>query len=294
MQSIADRRREQLKDSPCIHEPHLVMRHVSIAPGEERPLGRPGWSVLQVSEGTGYCLRPDGNHLLEPGTALLVAADATGVLRASHLNVLDLSAFSVVPKRLAGLLSLNEHAVFASAASRSRLSVQIFPPVHAVATAMKEICSLQPQTGVSFRLKLVQLFVYAFGRDLDQPAPPGTASDARKRLNEFLKDTPSSELLEITFDEIARRAHCTSRHLSRIFRELVGVSFSEKRAELRLDRALDLLATSDAKIVDVALESGYRSLSLFNLMFSRRFGTSPNKWRRQHGSRQNQQTRTGR
>jgi AraC family cel operon transcriptional repressor len=63
----------------------------------------------------------------------------------------------------------------------------------------------------------------------------------------------------------------------------MGVSFQEKRAELRLGRARELLATSDAKIVDVALESGFKSLSLFNLMFSRRFGSSPGQWRHRHG-----------
>jgi AraC-like DNA-binding protein len=35
----------------------------------------------------------------------------------------------------------------------------------------------------------------------------------------------------------------------------------------------------------VALESGYQSLSLFNLMFKRRFGTTPAKWRFQTKSR---------
>jgi AraC-like DNA-binding protein len=72
---------------------------------------------------------------------------------------------------------------------------------------------------------------------------------------------------------------CTPRHLSRIFRDVVGMSFRDKHAELRLHRACELLATSESKVVDVALESGYQSLSLFNQMFARRFGMSPGKWR---------------
>ena len=74
-------------------------------------------------------------------------------------------------------------------------------------------------------------------------------------------------------------ARCTTRHLNRIFNEVVGMSFREKHTELRLARACDLLATTQAKVVDVALESGYQSLSLFNSMFTRRFGVSPGKWR---------------
>ena len=41
------------------------------------------------------------------------------------------------------------------------------------------------------------------------------------------------------------------------------------------------MATTQSKVVEVALESGYQSLSLFNLMFKRRFGLTPAKWRDQ-------------
>jgi transcriptional regulator GlxA family with amidase domain len=61
------------------------------------------------------------------------------------------------------------------------------------------------------------------------------------------------------------------------------MSFGEKRAEIRLGRARELLATSKSKVVEVAFESGYKSLSLFNQMFTRRFGVSPGKWRQRNG-----------
>jgi AraC-like DNA-binding protein len=32
-------------------------------------------------------------------------------------------------------------------------------------------------------------------------------------------------------------------------------------------------------VVDIALASGYRSLSLFNSLFKKRFGISPSRWR---------------
>ncbi|HWF19415.1 MAG TPA: helix-turn-helix transcriptional regulator [Verrucomicrobiae bacterium] len=88
-----------------------------------------------------------------------------------------------------------------------------------------------------------------------------------------------------------KKTHCTARHLSRIFHELAGMSFRDKRAELRLARARELLATTNSKVVDVALESGYKSLSLFNLMFARRFGMSPGKWRKQHARQSDERRR---
>jgi len=48
---------------------------------------------------------------------------------------------------------------------------------------------------------------------------------------------------------------------------------------LRLERAAHLLSRSENKIVDVALESGFASVSLFNALFKRRFHIAPREWR---------------
>jgi two-component system response regulator YesN len=74
---------------------------------------------------------------------------------------------------------------------------------------------------------------------------------------------------------------CSARHLNRLFREEMGASFREKQIELRLARACELLATSNAKVVEVALESGYQSSSVFSELFKKHFGLSPGQWRHQ-------------
>jgi transcriptional regulator GlxA family with amidase domain len=143
-------------------------------------------------------------------------------------------------------------------------------------------------------LTLLQLFVEIFGKKLEQPAPPQKDGDARERLNTFLMTVSPDTLSEMSFEELARITRCTPRHLSRIFCELTGMSFCDKRAEIRLGRARELLATSQSKVVEVAFESGYKSLSLFNQMFTRRFGVSPGKWRQKNGvSRIGDSRRTG-
>ena len=88
----------------------------------------------------------------------------------------------------------------------------------------------------------------------------------------------------MNFSELAQQTRCTSRHLGRIFQQLVGMSFGDKRTAIRMEKARELLATTDSKIVDVALESGFKSLSLFNLVFARHFGISPGKWRQRQAT----------
>ena len=269
----------------CTYEAHLNLRDFSVPTGGEWPLPFTGWWVVHVRRGTGYYLQPQMSQILETGVVLLAAGGAAGHLRASQLDGLSLCAFNVIPERLAGLITLVEGDMLKVAKQEN--AVRIFPPHSPVTTAMMELQAGRNRNGLRFRLKLCQLFVEMAGNDLEQieriPSDED-AFDAKTRLQLFLKQTPSNELLELDFNELAQKIHCTARHLSRIFHDVVGMSFSRKRTELRLERSRELLAAGNAKIVEVALQSGYKSLSLFNLMFARRFGSSPGKWRQKHKS----------
>jgi AraC-like DNA-binding protein len=223
------------------------------------------------------------NQELDTGSVILIPHGMKGSIRASQLGGLSTYAFSVTPARLTGLITLAEQRQLEMAASRQENAVQIFAPASAAARKMEALHAGKKRDGLLFRLKLLEFFVELVEHELEQTRPEADASDAKQRLQLFLKETPSSELLEMNFNELAQRARCTSRHLGRIFQELVGMSFRNKRAEIRLERARELLATTDCKIVDVAMESGFKSLSLFNLMFARHFGVSPGRWRQKQG-----------
>jgi AraC-like DNA-binding protein len=273
---------DRMKKTERGYEPHLAIREFSVPPGGEWVPRSPGWSLIQIGRGAGYFLQPQSSLELETGTALLVASQAQGSIRASQLSELFLYSFSVTPARLTGLITMGEQDFLEQAALRKEFSLRILPPRDPVAVKMGELCVSGNSSELLFRLNLLQLFVEVFGNELRQATSNWESADARERLRVLLERTPSAELLEISFDELARNTHCTPRHLSRLFHELVGMSFRDKRAELRLTRARDLLATSGSKVVEVALESGYKSLSLFNLMFTRHFGTSPGRWRQKY------------
>lgn len=266
-----------MKKSENAYEPHLIIREFSILPGGEWTPRCSGWSVIHVREGTGYHLQPPLNRELETGALLVTATNAPGSIRASQLGGMALCSFKVIPSRLTGLITLGEQHFFETTTREPRL----FSSRHPVAMRMGQLCAERSRGGLLFRLQLLEIFAEMFGDEVEQTPSVEQSTDARKRLQDFLEQTPSSELLEMSFGDLAQKTHCTSRHLSRIFHELTGMSFRDKRAELRLARARELLATTDSKVVDVAMESGYKSLSLFNLMFARHFGMSPGRWRKQ-------------
>ena len=266
------------------YEPHLAIREFLLPPGGEWEPRQPGWLVIQVGQGTGYWLHQQSNQELPAGSILLLPGRTQpGNIRASQVNGLSLSAFTVDPRRLTGLITLGEQTFLETAATRQEFSFQILSPDSSPALKMKELCADRSRVGFGLRLQLLQLFVDVFGDGFTRSLTgPDEIPDAKERLRQFLKQTPAAELLHIDFSELAQTTCCTPRHFSRIFHAVVGMSFREKRAELRLSRACELLATSESKVVEIALESGFQSLSLFNLMFTRRFGLSPGKWRQKH------------
>ena len=265
-----------------LYEPHLVLREFSLSPGKEWLPKLSGWTLMQVGGGNGYWLEGQSRTELEAGTVLLLGGDPQGRILASQLNALSLVHFSVMADRLAGLITLSEQNFLKQAALQKELAFQLFPAQGPVAGKMSGLCASGNAGGLSCRLAMLQLLIEAFGRELNHTTPNRELTDATQRLRLFLQENPQDALLEISFHELAQLTYCTARHLSRIFYEVVGMSFSDKRAEIRLARARELLATSESKVVEVAMESGYKSLSSFNLMFTRRFGISPGRWRKKN------------
>ena len=45
-------------------------------------------------------------------------------------------------------------------------------------------------------------------------------------------------------------------------------------------KAVSLLRDPNTKVISVAEECGYNHLSLFNIMFKKRFGVTPSEWRK--------------
>lgn len=261
-------------------ESHLVLSKVVLNPGAEWTVESQGWSFILVSRGVAYWLHPRANYELTTGSALLISDHAPGLVRASQLGEVLLHYFRLLPGRLGGLFTWGEQRALEKAASQPQFSMRAFAPAAPVATKFKEICVQPKLSPLLVRTKLLEVFVEALGDGAVENAGAGDpVTDAKERLIKLLNEAPASELLELSFGELVQRVRCTPRHMSRIFHELVGISFREKQAQLRLLRAQELLATTETKVVDVALESGYRSLSLFNLMFKRRFGMTPAKWR---------------
>ena len=80
--------------------------------------------------------------------------------------------------------------------------------------------------------------------------------------------------------QLASLCGCSGRHFNRLFRSCFGISVRARQTELRLLKARQLLTETEKKVLEIAVDSGYRNLSLFNLLFKRQFGMTPSETRR--------------
>ena len=80
-------------------------------------------------------------------------------------------------------------------------------------------------------------------------------------------------------DELAALSGRSREHVCRSFRRFLGCSPTEYLNSKRLNYGANLLLHTDKKIIDVAYDSGFQSLSRFYHAFQKEFECSPQKYR---------------
>ena len=84
--------------------------------------------------------------------------------------------------------------------------------------------------------------------------------------------------------DLAAIARLSTGHFSRSFTRSFGVAPFAYVAGRRLARAQELMLTTDDPLSQIALACGLCDQSHLTRLFRRHVGTSPNAWRRSHGS----------
>jgi len=84
----------------------------------------------------------------------------------------------------------------------------------------------------------------------------------------------------LSLGSLAAKTGCTPSHLSRTFREYEGVTLSQYFRKIRLEAARRHLSENKLSVTEIALESGYPSLSHFSYVFQQQYRCTPLAYRK--------------
>lgn len=96
-----------------------------------------------------------------------------------------------------------------------------------------------------------------------------------KKLGDAIDYIENNLDKEISYDEAARIANCSSYYFQRIFSYVSGIPLAEYIRRRKMTQAAFELQRTESKVIDVALKYGYSSPTSFNRAFQRVHGITP-------------------
>ena len=130
--------------------------------------------------------------------------------------------------------------------------------------------------GYVLRQSVNLLICYLSSLFPDAPADTSRKEKMKKRILGYIE----SSYRTATLTEAADMLGLSPSYLSRITCEYFGVSFKKLLTSIRFETACSLLSETELSIGDIIDRVGYENSSYFHKEFKKRFGTTPNNFRR--------------
>lgn len=108
----------------------------------------------------------------------------------------------------------------------------------------------------------------------------GSQQDSPKHMIGIIEKYIRDHYMDVlSLDILAEKVYLTPHYLSSIFSQEKGVGLNKYIKKVRMDKALELLTTTNMKIGDICEAVGYTNLSYFCKTFRNEYGVTPEKYR---------------
>ena len=85
---------------------------------------------------------------------------------------------------------------------------------------------------------------------------------------------------QITVKDVANSGCISESYLKSVFRKSCGYSYSEYITKVRIDKAKELLASTDTSVTEIAYDVGYQSPNAFSVIFKKSTGLTPSQFKK--------------
>ncbi len=262
----------------------MILQSTVLSPAAEWSPTTQGWTCVRIATGVGYWMHGGQVRELKEGDGFVVASKPGMAVRASQLGILKLEFYLLQPSLLNGLLTVTEENRLEQIVSQSQVPIVFFTATDALGQKFSRLVHQAQPESLPARAALVQFWSQAVTTLLTQPLRDNNGNKLQQRFIQMLAQMPDAELARLSLPQLAGMLDCSERHFRRLFIQEFGVSLRTRQIESRLQRAQQLLEETDDKVSNIAFESGYRNLGLFNATFKKRFGLTPSAWRERNNA----------
>lgn len=161
-------------------------------------------------------------------------------------------------------------------------SKESLPAIHRLFESMlTEYTHHEPGFEELIRAWTIELLVYIFRQlrateNLSSP-PPQLKTDMLESVFRYIQQ---NYMEPISLEKLSMLAFLSPKYFSRLFKAHTGLTVTEYTQKLRIDRACEILAASNASIAEIAAQTGYSDVKYFTRVFRRVLAVSPTEYRR--------------
>lgn len=237
--------------------------------------------TVKVAENT-YVLQPGDILIIPPGVSHELISSGDGL---RMIYIMEFSVFSKVQG-----YSLLSTYLAQPVVINLKNCPEIYPEEVKLLFALEEdFVSQDSLREFSMYQKIIQFFsLYAhFRMQQDHQSESKNLGSEKQssqmdQLNMVLSYIDTHFIEDLTLEQVADVAGFSKFHFSRLFKQYSGQNFYEYLCFRRIKSAETLLMTPSIPITDVALRSGFTSLSTFNRTFKKIKKCTPSHYRQMY------------
>lgn len=132
----------------------------------------------------------------------------------------------------------------------------------------------------SLLLKLLVIVGRRYSSELESSDQHPVFERYRDKIYESIEYINSNYMNEFKLDEIARKFYFSPSYFSYLFKCITGKTFVEYVNNLRISKAMELLVSTDKKIIEISFDIGFNNVTHLNRLFKRATGLTPVQYRK--------------
>lgn len=233
-----------------------------------------------IAHGDTIVLQPGEILIVPPGEVHELNAPATGKRFIYIMNISPLTKL----KGFARIASIMSHSLLVSEITHPNIYADVYDLLVQI---RNEYFSNHEFAELTIQSLLLNLFV-KLGENHSQQenvftnTKPSKQKEYIQLFNDALEYIDNHYTEDISLDYIAGQTGFSKFHFSRLFKQYTGYNFSDYLCFRRIKEAEKKLENPDYSITDVAISSGFASISTFNRLFKQQKGCTPSEYRKQN------------